>query len=139
MYRECHSFARRLQLPTYFYSAIACYEWYLATRYKADGSGIIQYHFHLWHLPLPFFHSTIHHFFCRGGSRGCTRCARPLKLEKIWFFDVISWFFTRNTPNNFAPPSARRNFSKCAPLTWNRGSAHVLPIVLPVLRFTVSG
>ena len=35
--------------------------------------------------------------------------------EKIWFFGVKSWFFTRNTPNNFAPPSARRNFFKCAP------------------------
>jgi hypothetical protein len=39
----------------------------------------------------------------------------PLKLEKIWFFGVKSWFFTRNTPNIFAPPSARCNFFKCAP------------------------
>ena len=65
-----------------------------------------------------------------------------LKLEKIWFFCVKSWFFTRNTPKmfappsaigknmifwrkivifhtkypkNFAPPSARCNFFKCAP------------------------
>jgi hypothetical protein len=30
----------------------------------------------------------------------------PLKLEKIWFFGVKSWFFTRNTPKIFAPPSA---------------------------------
>ena len=30
----------------------------------------------------------------------------PLKLEKIWFFGVKSWFFTRNTPTIFAPPSA---------------------------------
>jgi hypothetical protein len=45
------------------------------------------------------------------------------KLEKIWFFGVKSWFFTRNTQNIFAPPSARRNFFKCAPLTWNPGSA----------------
>ena len=30
----------------------------------------------------------------------------PLKLEKIWFFCVKSWFFTRNTPTIFAPPSA---------------------------------
>ena len=37
-----------------------------------------------------------------------------LKLEKIWFFGVKSWFFTRNTPTIFAPPSARRNFFKCA-------------------------
>ena len=48
----------------------------------------------------------------------------PLKLEKIWFFGVKSWFFTRNTQQNFAPPSARHNFFKCTPpLTWNRGSA----------------
>jgi hypothetical protein len=38
-----------------------------------------------------------------------------LKLETIWFFGVKSWFFTRNTPNIFAPPSARRNFFKFAP------------------------
>jgi hypothetical protein len=36
-------------------------------------------------------------------------------LEKIWFFGVKSWFFTRNTPKIFAPPSTRRNFFKCAP------------------------
>ena len=41
--------------------------------------------------------------------------APTLKLEKIWFVDVKSWFFTRNTPKMFAPPSARRNFVKCAP------------------------
>jgi hypothetical protein len=65
----------------------------------------------------------------RGGSRGgCTRCAPPLKLEKIWFFGVKSWFFTRNTPKMFAPPSARCNFFKCAPLTWNPGSAPGLSI-----------
>ena len=47
-----------------------------------------------------------------GGSRwGGT----PLKLEKIWFFGVNSWFFTRNTPKIFAPLSARRNSFKCAP------------------------
>jgi hypothetical protein len=30
----------------------------------------------------------------------------PLKLEKIRFFGVKSWFLTRNTPKMFAPPSA---------------------------------
>jgi hypothetical protein len=61
---------------------------------------------------------------CRGGSRGGVHPTHaPLKLEKIWFFGVKSWFFTRNTPTIFAPPSARRNFFKCAPLTWNLGSA----------------
>ena len=40
---------------------------------------------------------------------------RILKLEKIWFFCVKWWFFTRNTPKIFAPPSARPNFLMCAP------------------------
>ena len=40
---------------------------------------------------------------------------RTLKLEKIWFFGVKSWFFTRDTPTIFASPSARRNFFRCAP------------------------
>jgi hypothetical protein len=65
---------------------------------------------------------TLSVFACayRGGSRGGrTRRAPPLKLEKIWCFGVKSCFFTRNTPNIFA----RRNFLKCAPLTWNPGSA----------------
>ena len=39
-----------------------------------------------------------------GGGR--TRRVPPLKLEKIWFFGVKSWFFTRNTQKIFAPPSA---------------------------------
>jgi hypothetical protein len=52
----------------------------------------------------------------RAGSRGEAHPARAsLKLEKIWFFGVKSWFFTRNTPTIFAPPSARRDFFKCAP------------------------
>ena len=46
---------------------------------------------------------------------GRTRRATPLKWEKIRFFGVKSWFFTRNTQKNFAPPSAWRNFFKCAP------------------------
>jgi hypothetical protein len=43
------------------------------------------------------------------------RAPPPLKLEKIRFFGVKSWFFTRNTPKFFAPPSARRKFFMCAP------------------------
>jgi len=45
-------------------------------------------------------HETFH-----GQNQG-----RILKLEKIWFFRVKSWFFTRNTAKIFAPPSARRIF-----------------------------
>ena len=43
-------------------------------------------------------------FYCwptvhsRGRSMGAHPARFPLKLEKIWFFGVKSWFFTRNTP-----------------------------------------
>jgi hypothetical protein len=48
-----------------------------------------------------------------GGAPG----ERPaLKLEKIWFFSVKSWFFTRNTPTIFL---------SAPPITWNPGSAPV--------------
>ena len=42
--------------------------------------------------------------------------ALPPKIGKdMIFFCVKWWFFTRNTPKIFAPPSARRNFLKFAP------------------------
>ena len=49
---------------------------------------------------------------CRGGSRGGgAPGARPPKIGKnMIFFCVKSWFFTRNTPNNFfkcAPPNLK--------------------------------
>ena len=48
----------------------------------------------------------------RGGFKGGgrTRRAPPLKLEKIWFFCLKSWFVTRNTPKIFARRSARRHY-----------------------------
>jgi hypothetical protein len=49
-----------------------------------------------------------------------------LFLESV--VTAIVWYvmyFTRNTPKMFAPPSALCNFFKCAPLTWNPGSAPV--------------
>ena len=59
-----------------------------------------------------------------GGAHRAPPPSPPKKnWKKIWFFCVKSWFFTRNTPNIFAPPSARRDFFKCAPLTLNPGSA----------------
>ena len=64
------------------------------------------------------------------GGGGRTRRAPSLKLEKIWFFGVKSWFFTRNTPKIFVILSARRNFFKCTPLTWNPGSAPGYIVVL---------
>jgi hypothetical protein len=39
-----------------------------------------------------------------------------IRWKKYDFFGVKSWFFTRNTPKIFVPPSARRIFFKCAPL-----------------------
>ena len=45
-----------------------------------------------------------------GGGAPGARPPPPLKLEKIWFFGVKYWFFTRITPKIFAPPSARSNF-----------------------------
>jgi hypothetical protein len=36
-------------------------------------------------------------------QRGAHPARAPLKLDKIWFFGVKSWFFTRNTTNIFAP------------------------------------
>jgi hypothetical protein len=60
---------------------------------------------------------------------GGTRTTPP--PPKIWknmiFFGVKSWFFTRNTPNIIASPSARRDFFKCPPLIWNPGSASDTP------------
>ena len=62
---------------------------------------------------LPIFYKH------RGGSRGSRGGGQvlPPKIGKKYdFFGVKSWFFTRSTPKIFAPPSARRNFFKCAPL-----------------------
>ena len=58
-------------------------------------------------------HSVIYTGADPGG--GAPDAPPPLKLEKIWFFWVKSLFFTRNTPTNFAPPSARCNIFKCTP------------------------
>ena len=79
---------------------------------------------------------------CRAGSRGHPARA-PIKLEKIWFFGVKSWFFTRNTPKMFAPPSVQRNFFKCTPppLTWNPGSTPDIfmnMIIWPLMTYTVT-
>ena len=42
-------------------------------------------------------------------------CASFRNWKKYDFFVVKSWFFTRNSPKMFAPPSARRNLFKCTP------------------------
>jgi hypothetical protein len=56
-------------------------------------------------------------------QRGRTRRAPPLKLEKIWFFGVKSWYFTRNTPKISRFPPLGAIFLSATPLTWNPGSA----------------
>ena len=58
----------------------------------------------------------------------------PLKLEKIWFFGVKSWFFYSKYPKIFAPPSARRNFFKCAPPNLK---SWILPVVCSVMKYPV--
>ena len=52
-----------------------------------------------------------------------TRRPPPQIRINMIFLCVKSWFFTRNTPNIFAPPSARRDFFSVhpPPLTWNSG------------------
>ena len=84
-------------------------------------------------------HKTIH-CWLQGRIQGAHPGALPptsLKLKKIWFVGVKSWFFTRNTPTIFSPPSARRNFFKYPP-TWNPGSAPGLqPPPLPRLSCSI--
>jgi hypothetical protein len=65
------------------------------------------------------FSSFSHRWPGADPGRGRTRRASPLKFEKIWFFGVKSWLFTRNTPKIFAPPI----FLSAPSLTWNPGSA----------------
>jgi hypothetical protein len=55
--------------------------------------------------------------------------APPLKLEKIWFFLRKIVIFHTKYPKHFRPPSARRNFFNCAPLTWNPRSAPELHLI----------
>ena len=54
---------------------------------------------------------------CKKGitQGGRTRRAPPLKLVKIGFFWRKIVIFHMKYPKNFAPPSARSNFFKCAP------------------------
>jgi hypothetical protein len=73
-------------------------------------------HFRIFVSPLVIFlpsalvilhHMMVNYNLIKGGSRGGAHPAPPpLKLEKIRYFGVKSWIFTRNTPKMFAPPSA---------------------------------
>ena len=49
--------------------------------------------------------------------------APPIKLEKILFFGVKSWFFTRKPQKFSRLPLLGANFLSAPPLTWNPGSA----------------
>ena len=96
-----------------------------------------------------FMYDTLTSPFTGADKGGWARRRRapPLKLEKIWFFGVKSWFFTRNTPTIFGPPSAigknmifwhkivfiTRKFSSS--LTWNPGSAPEYYKYLHALHF----
>ena len=82
--------------------------------YMLRGCEKSQFYEHLFNLLILNINAL--HFMCRGGSMGGhTRHVSPLKLEKIWFLGVKSWFFTRNTSKIFVPPFARHNFFKCTP------------------------
>jgi hypothetical protein len=62
-----------------------------------------------------------------GGGGGGAPGARPpplLKLEKIWFFGVKSWFFLHEIPQKYSSlPPLGAIFLSVPPLTWNPGSA----------------
>ena len=66
------------------------------------------------------------------------RAHTPLKLKKIWFFGVKSWFSTRNTPTIFAPPSVRRNFLSAPPnlKSWIRPCILFTSFVESVIIYT---
>jgi hypothetical protein len=92
-------------------------------RFFFSQDTILRFLFLTWKISQNFTKILVENcrirLYIRGGSSGGgrggrTRPAPPLKLDKIWFFGVKSWFFTRNIPNIFAPPSARRNVFKCA-------------------------
>ena len=59
----------------------------------------------------------------------------PLKLQKNKIFWRKIVIFHTKYPKNFALPSARRNFFKCAPLAWNPGSAPEY-IIQPSMIYT---
>jgi hypothetical protein len=63
----------------------------------------------------------------RGGSR--EGGGRRLKLEKIWFICVKSWFFTRNTQNFSLLPPLGAIFLNAPPLAWNPGSTPDIPLI----------
>ena len=69
-------------------------------------------------------------YFCQGriqgGGGGAPPARAPTKIEKNMIFWRKIVIFHTKYPKFFAPPSAQRNFFKCAPpLTWNPGSATV--------------
>ena len=68
------------------------------------NSKLISWIFITWNLSIFRPYLAVFSHWIYSTRAGCA----PLKLEKIWFFGVKSWFFTRNTPKIFAPP-------KCAP------------------------
>ena len=82
-------------------------------KFQIWQSSIVQINLSITSLCLIPKFSTINvnkflNWCPRDGSRGAHPA--PHKIEKILFFGVKSWFFTRNTPTIFAPPYARRNF-----------------------------
>ena len=104
-------------LPLFIYAiALSIIDWFMAPDYafcifKLKTKGKQWLNVKCMACYLLWNQNVVTRVWSRGGAPG----APPLKLEKIWFFGVKSWFFTRNTPKMFAPPSVWRNFFKCAP------------------------
>jgi hypothetical protein len=72
----------------------------------------------------------------RGRSRGGGGAPRspPLKLERIWFFGVKSWFYAKIFSR--LPPLGAIFLSAPPPLTWNPGSAPAcISLYLPLHNF----
>ena len=69
---------------------VVCQSWFVSTGYWIGGTlsmGLSGYN--TYSLTMNY------------SGQGRIHGGGPLKLEKIWFFGVKSWFFTRNTPKIF--------------------------------------
>jgi hypothetical protein len=62
-------------------------------------------------------------------------CSSIIWLQITYLISSNFLQITRNTPKIFVPPSVRRNYFKCAPLTWNPGSVPEVGGFLRLLRF----
>ena len=105
---------------------------------KGYQAVVICESWHFTHMlkSLAWPHNFTKRWFA-GADTGGAPGARPppLKLEKIWFFGVKSWFFTRNTPKNVRASLRSAQFFLTAPppnlKPWNRPWFVPLTLVEP--------